>query len=115
MNESKRDGRRVRRLPALAFVVGVLCILPAIAMAGGGPAGSEGADVVRWDLAVAIAASVGLSSLAAGYAVAKVGAAALGAASEKPELLTRSLVFVALGEGLAVFGFLIGLLLVLKL
>ena len=53
--------------------------------------------------------------LAAGYAVGKVGAAALGAASEKPELLTRSLLFVALAEGIAIYGLLVAVLLYLKL
>jgi F0F1-type ATP synthase membrane subunit c/vacuolar-type H+-ATPase subunit K len=72
-------------------------------------------SVVRWDIALAIGLSIGLPCLAAGYAIAKVGAAALGAASERPELLTRSLIFVALGEGIAVFGLLVAILvLVLK-
>ena len=123
MDASRRAGHRMKGWLAPALVVGVLCITQ-VAMAAGDGAGGDvaaaghdaaAAGVVRWDLAVAIAASIGLSSLAAGYAVAKVGAAALGAAAEKPELLTRSLVFVALGEGLAVFGFLIALLVVLKL
>jgi V/A-type H+-transporting ATPase subunit K len=70
---------------------------------------------VRWDVAIAIAAAIGIPCLAAGYAVGKVGAAALGAASEKPELLGRSLTFVALGEGIAIFGFVLALLLSGKL
>jgi V/A-type H+-transporting ATPase subunit K len=41
--------------------------------------------------------------------VARVGAAALGASSERPELLTRSIVLVALGEGIAVFGFVVAI------
>jgi V/A-type H+-transporting ATPase subunit K len=72
---------------------------------------SEDNDAVRWDVAVAIAAAIAVPCLAAGYAVGKVGAAALGAASEKPELLGRSLTFVALGEGIAIFGFVLALLL----
>lgn len=69
----------------------------------------------RWDLSIAIAVAIGLPCLAAGYAVGRVGAAALGAASEKPELLARSLPFVALAEGIAILGFLVALLLWLKL
>ena len=34
---------------------------------------------------------------------ARIGSAALGAAAEKPELLTRSIVFVALAEGFATY------------
>ena len=69
----------------------------------------------RWDLSIAIAVAVAIPCLAAGYAVGKVGSAALGAASEKPELLTRSLLFVALAEGIAIYGLLVAVLLYLKL
>lgn len=69
----------------------------------------------RWDLSMAIAVAIGLPCLAAGYAVGRVGAAALGAASEKPELLTRSLLFVALAEGIAIYGLLVAVLLYRKL
>ena len=50
----------------------------------------------------------------AGFAVGKIGAAALGAAAEHPELLARSLLFVALAEGLAVLGFAVAMLIVMK-
>jgi len=62
-----------------------------------------------------IAATMGMSCLSAGYAVGKVGAAALGAAAEKPELLGRALIFVGLAEGIAIYGLIIGVMLILKL
>jgi V/A-type H+-transporting ATPase subunit K len=73
------------------------------------------AAATRWDLCMAIAVAIGVPCLAAGYAVGRVGAAALGAASEKPELLARSLLFVALAEGIAIYGLLVAVLLYLKL
>ena len=66
-----------------------------------------------WALAAAFAVAV--SILGAGYAVGKIGSAALGAAAEKPELLIRSLLFVALAEGLAVLGFAIAMMLIQKM
>jgi V/A-type H+-transporting ATPase subunit K len=39
----------------------------------------------------------------------------LGAAAEKPELLTRSILFVALAEGLAVLGFAIAMMILQKI
>lgn len=71
----------------------------------------------RYYMAVVMGASLaaGFGFLGGGYAVARVGAAALGAASERPELLVRSLVFVALGEGIAIFGLVVAILLVLRL
>jgi len=63
----------------------------------------------------AIAISVGASCLAAGYAVGKVGAAALGAAAEHPELMGRALIFVGLAEGIAIYGLIIAVMLIRKL
>lgn len=66
-------------------------------------------------LGVAAAFAIAFSVLGAGYAVGRVGSAALGAAAEKPELLTRSIIFVALAEGLAVLGFAIAMMLLQKI
>lgn len=64
-----------------------------------------------WAAALAIA----LSIFGAAHAVAKIGSAAMGTAAEKPDLLNRSLVFVALAEGLAVLGFAISMMIVQKI
>lgn len=66
-------------------------------------------------LGAAAAFAVAVGILGAGYAVGRIGSAALGAAAEKPELLTRSILFVALAEGLAVLGFAIAMMLVQKI
>ncbi len=66
-------------------------------------------------LAVAAAFAIAVSVLGAGYAVGRIGSAALGLAAEKPELLTRSILFVALAEGLAVLGFAIAMMLMQKI
>lgn len=59
----------------------------------------------------AIAVIMAIGSLAASMAVGKIGAAAMGAATEKPELLGKAIAYVGLGEGIALFGFLISLFL----
>jgi len=76
-----------------------------------------GADNENYYMAVVLSAALaaGFGFLGAGYAVARVGAAAMGAASERPEILMRSIVLVALGESIAIFGALVAMLLVLKL
>jgi V/A-type H+-transporting ATPase subunit K len=66
-------------------------------------------------LAIAAALTMAVSVLGAGGAVGRIGSAALGAAAEKPELLTRSILFVALAEGLAVLGFAIAMILAQKI
>ncbi|MEI8315794.1 MAG: ATP synthase subunit C [Verrucomicrobiota bacterium] len=66
-------------------------------------------------LSAAAAFTIAMSVWGAAYAVSRIGSAAMGAAAEKPELLTRSLLFVALAEGLAVLGFVIAIMLVQKI
>lgn len=66
-------------------------------------------EVVKWAF-VAAALSAGLSALAAGFAVAHVGSAAVGALAEKPELMGRILVLVGLAEGIAIYGLIISIL-----
>ncbi|MFO7903131.1 MAG: ATP synthase subunit C [Pirellulaceae bacterium] len=66
-------------------------------------------------LASAASFTIAISVLGAGLAVGKIGAAALGAAAEHPELLARSLLFVALAEGLAVLGFAVAMLIVMRI
>lgn len=66
-------------------------------------------------LGAAAAFAIAISVLGAGYAVGRIGSAAIGAAAEKPELLMRSILFMALAEGLAVLGFAIAMMLLNKI
>jgi len=79
-----------------------------VAVLGGDP------GVVQWGFAAA-AASAGLSAVAAGYAVAHVGSAAVGALAEKPELMGRVLVIVGLAEGIAIYGLIVSILILNRL
>lgn len=54
--------------------------------------------------------STGLAAVGAGVAVSGTGAAAIGAVAEKPDFLGRSLIFVGLAEGIAIYGLLIAFL-----
>ena len=66
-------------------------------------------------LALSAAITMALSVLGAAHAIGRIGSAALGAAAEKPELLTRSILLLALAEGLAVLGFAISIMLLQKI
>ncbi len=69
--------------------------------------------VAKWAFASA-AAAVGIGSVSAGIAVAYVGAAAIGALSEKLETFGRSIVFVGLAEGIAIYGLIIAIIILGK-
>lgn len=117
-----KDLRQSLNLAFLGIaLMGMLTVGAAVARASEGgneqPAGDGKALLVTERAAAmyAIAATMGLACLSAAYAVGKVGAAALGAAAEKPELLNKALPFVGLGEGIAVLGMLISFLIWMKL
>jgi len=65
---------------------------------------STKAEVMKYGL-IAAAVAFGLGAIGAGIAISHVGAAAMGAVAEKPEIAGQALIFVALAEGLVVFGF----------
>ena len=61
--------------------------------------------------AIGAALAVGLAGIGGGYAVGVAGAAAISAIVEREEAFGRALLFVVLGEGIAIYGILIALLL----
>ena len=59
------------------------------------------------DPSMGAALATGLACIGAGIAVGIAGAAAIGGITEKPEILGRSLIFVGLAEGIAIYGLII--------
>lgn len=64
---------------------------------------------------LAAALATGMSALGAGVAVAAAAPAAIGAFSENEKNFGKSMIFVALGEGVAIYGVLISILIINKL
>ncbi len=54
--------------------------------------------------------AVGLASIGAGIGVGIAGSAAIGSISEKPEILGRTLIFIGLAEGVAIYGLIIAIM-----
>ena len=82
---------------------------PAVTQAGKTPESAWGLGL----LAAAISTSI--SAIAAGVAVAIVGSAAMGAVAERPEVMGRSIIFVGLAEGIAIYGLIISIMILSKL
>ncbi len=59
------------------------------------------------NVAIGAALATGLACIGAGIAVGISGAAAIGGITEKPEILGRTLIFVGLAEGIAIYGLII--------
>ena len=64
---------------------------------------------------LAASLSVGLGSIGCGIAVGAAAPAAIGAVAEEPKSFSKALIFVALGEGVALYGFLISFMILNKL
>lgn len=64
---------------------------------------------------MAAAIAVSSSALAAGYAVGQAAPAAIGAISENSDNFGKAMIFVVLGEGVAIYGLLIAILIIKKL
>jgi len=92
----------------MAAGVGLVWLLsPTTVMASGLAQEAVGGDQFA---TLAAAISTGLASIGAGIAVANTGAAAVGAIAEKPESFGRALIFVGMGEGIAIYGLIISFL-----
>jgi len=72
------------------------------------------AGVMKYGL-IAASIAFGLGAIGAGIAISHVGAAAMGAVAEKPQIAGQALIFVALAEGLVVFGFITALMILGKI
>ncbi len=103
-------------LAALGFVAIVAAAVATGSLIAASPAFAATApgapldpQTVSWGL-MAAAIATAASALAAGYAVGKVGTAAIGAFAEKPELMARLLIFVGLAEGIAIYGLIVSIL-----
>lgn len=100
-----------------AFIVNICSFFAVLALAVilpvGGFVSAETAGIVSSAIGneglgyLAAALSVGLGSIGCGIAVGSAAPAAIGAVAEEPKSFSKALIFVALGEGVALYGFLI--------
>lgn len=129
MTRSQFKGRMATHFAAFALACAVAVAFPLVQSAA---APAEGADanlpaavsetaaepVVSNNSAgmayIAAALSIGIAAVGSGIAVAAAAPAAIGAFSEDPKAFGKALIFVALGEGIALYGVLISILILNK-
>jgi V/A-type H+/Na+-transporting ATPase subunit K len=66
-------------------------------------------------IAIGAGLAVGMAAFATGLAQARIGAAAMGAIAEKPELAGRAILLVAIPETLVILGFAVAAMAILLL
>lgn len=64
---------------------------------------------------LAAALATGLACIGAGIAVAIVASSAIGAISENPSLLGKTIIFAGLAEGIAIYGLIISIMILNKI
>ena len=122
MNQNQKDFRRKAGMSFLIMILfmlifGLVSVTGVIAQTGGSESGAgmsaEQAGMAKIGF-IAAAAAFGFGAIGAGIAIANVGAAAMAAIGEKPEIASQALIFIALAEGLVVFGFITALMILGK-
>ena len=110
---------KIRLATHVAGFAGAVCLALYLAAVTNGVYAEETA-VITGTIAqglgfVAAALATGCSALGAGIAVAAAAPAAIGAFSENDNNFGKALIFVALGEGVAIYGLLISILIINKI
>jgi len=98
-------------------MVGLVLLGLQDAMAAQEAAAAAGGEVsIGLGLAlIGIGIPTGLAAIGAGIGVGPVGAASLAVITEKPEMLGRTLIYLGLAEGVAIYGLVVTILLLAKI
>lgn len=96
---------------AAFLYLGVQDVMAQEAAAGGG----SGISMAVGLALIGIGLPTGLAAIGAGIALGPVGAAALAVIAEKPEMFGRTLIYMGLAEGIAIYGLVMSILLLGKL
>ncbi len=123
MGRRSRKSAVLRQIASFAIVGSVCLITSMVAMAAGeGDAAAEAAktaassgDINMGLSMIGAALATGISGIGGGIAVGGAAPAAIGATSEDPKAFGKALIFVALGEGVALYGLLVSILIISKI
>lgn len=108
----KKNGKECVVMNLISFFgfvgLATICILGGGISALAAPAAEAAAGGAAEGLKyIGAAASTGLSGIGGGIAVSSAASAAIGAMSENEKIMGKTLIFVALAEGIALYGLII--------
>ena len=104
--KGKRTFKRTLLINLVTFTAAVI-IATLVCFTGTASAAEASADTSTGLAYIGAALAVGIACLGSGIAVGNAASAALGALSENDTLFGKSLVFVGLSEGIALYGLII--------
>ncbi len=116
MHDKKPFNKKLSVIANVASFFGVMAIMTVLPLTGAFAETAEAANqAASGGLAdglkyIGAALSTGLGTIGTGIAVGGAAPAAIGAVSENDKSFSKALIFVALGEGVAIYGLLISIL-----
>lgn len=115
IHDNKPVNRKRAVLANVISFFGVMAVMTVLPLTGAFAESAEAAEAAAGGLAeglryIGAALSTGLGTIGTGIAVGGAAPAAIGAVSENDKAFSKALIFVALGEGVAIYGLLISIL-----
>lgn len=111
--ENNKKAKRALKINLATFIpvmmAALILVVPNAVLAATGDATS--ASGLKY---IGMALSTGLACIGAGYSVGAVGSSAIGAISENPKLLGKTMIYIGLGEGIAIYGIIISILIMIQ-
>ena len=116
-SEKRNENQKAVAVQLVSFlVVTLFCFgVPMVAQAADASTAAAAASSANGMGLIAAALSTGIAGIGGGIAVAAAAPAAIGATSEDPKAFGKALIFVALGEGIALYGLLVSILILAKI
>ncbi len=108
--------KSIKKIGRILFLVGImgllLCAFSTVVYGadGGAAAVADSTGFAKGLSYIGAALSTGIAGIGGGIAVGNGSAAAIGALTEDPKSFGKAIIFVALGEGIALYGMLVSIL-----
>lgn len=105
----RKKGKQCLLMNAIGFfslvaVASIAMLSGGVSALAAGDAAASASDGLRY---IGAALAAGISGIGGGIAVASAASAAIGAISENEKIMGKTLIFVALAEGIALYGLVI--------
>lgn len=113
--EGRKRIKKALKINLAAFIpvisAAIIFMIPSIAHAASNGTASTASGIGY----IAAALATGIGAIGASYAVAAVGSSSLGAVSENPKIFGKTLIYVGLAEGIAIYGLIISIMILNKM
>mgnify|MGYP001083205828 CR=1 FL=1 len=104
----------LRRFIFFQVFFAFLCGISMIAIVMASPTQNEAAEGIGNEM-IGAALAIGLTGLGAGIGMGTASAAAIGALAERPEVFSKTLIFIVFIEAIAIYGLVISFMILMRI